>query len=124
MSTDDFLVQPLARMARDSRGEGVGLSYIGPTFVDGAFPATEVWAEITPTLATAAWAEIIDGGPTITYRSRVTRVTTRPWKNGKESAWGYLGWMAADQTWGAAARQVLAQLECWGLTPPVPEQTS
>jgi hypothetical protein len=136
VSTADFLAPPLARMARCSRrAENVGLSYVRTILVDGVGVADPTGRRTNRasrlldaySLATAAWAEITDREPTIAHRARLTdtyhdQVRTRPWKNGKDSAWGYLQWMAADRLWGGPARQIMGQLARSGLTPPVPEE--
>lgn len=127
--TASLLAPPLARMMRCSRrSEGVGLSYVRSVIGGEADPTgkrTNYGGRLNDAqgLAAAAWAEILDRDPTYKHRARATdtynhKVTTRPWRNGKTSAWEYLVKAAADPIMGTVARQYLENLARRGFTPP------
>ena len=113
------LLQPvLARMMRCSRrADPASLSYtndLGQRYTRGGRLNDGI------TLATAAWAEIMDREPTYTVRPTRTsreRVTVRPWRHGRADAWTYLKLTAQDRVFGGFARDLLARLERDGKTP-------
>lgn len=120
-----LVAPPLARMlACSRRAEGAYLSYIRSVMGGGPDPTgkrTGRGGRLNDgmTWALTAWAEIADREPLVTHQRRaghMERVRTRPWRDGKASAWTYLESRAQDKLWGGPARQMLADLERRGIT--------
>jgi hypothetical protein len=125
ITTADLLAPPLARMMRcQRRSEGVALSYIAVGIDRQARPEAKRAHRGSRLndgyqIALMAWDEIRDLEPTVTHKptkGATANVTTRPWRDGKRSAWTYLLKTSESKLWGGPARQMLANLEHLGIT--------